>query len=282
MRRTQLLRQLRSWWKQEALALTPVQPQRLLRVSAVLLVGLTGLNLLRHHWRERLQRDTHLHQAQELAAAQWDTIRSTAYDWAHWDETHAYARGEAPGYPARNLQVANGLTSVAPVILIFNQNNQLLTLQGREGASTWARDPLVRCTRNHATRVLKTPRTYGLGCSDHAGQRLWIGVIEPITDTAKQHDLSGVMVLLAPLRHSSHGVHLQALMASLEQQLVLAPPGPQAMTLQGRSLWGDTERVLTMKPQPVVEPTLRSMARDLALASPFVLLFLALRGGLML
>lgn len=272
MRRTQLPRQLRSWWKQEALALTPAQRQRLLRVSAVLLLGLTGLNLQRHHQEERRQRDTHLQQSQELAAAQWNTIRATAYDWAHWDETHAYARGEAPGYPARNLQVANGLTSVAPVVLILNQSNQLLTLQGRKGVSTWARDPLVRCTRSHATRVLKAPGTYGLSCGDPAGQRLWIGVIEPITDTTEQDELSGLMVLLAPLRHPSHGPQLQALMASLEQQLELAPPGPQAMTLQGRSLWGDSQRVLTLRPQPVVEPTLRSMGRDLALASPFVLL----------
>ena len=277
-----LPRQLRSWWKQEAQALAPRQRQRLLRLSAVLLIGLMGLNLQRHHKDQQQQRDTQLQQAQELAAAQWNTIRATAYDWAHWDETHAYARGEAPGYPARNLQVANGLTSVAPVVLILNQSNQLLTLQGRKGASTWARDPLVRCTRSHATRVLKAPGTYGLSCSDPAGQRLWIGVIEPITDTTEQDELSGLMVLLAPLRHPSHGAQLQALMASLEQQLHLAPPGPQAMTLQGRSLWGDSQRVLTLRPQPVVEPTLRSMGRDLALASPFVLLFLALRGGLML
>jgi hypothetical protein len=212
---------LRSWWKQEVLALTPAHRQRLLRVSAALLMGLTGLNLLRHHQQERLQRDTHLQQAQELAAAQWNAIRATAYDWAHWDETHAYARGEAPGYPARNLQVANGLTSVAPVVLILNRNNQLLTLQGRKGASTWARDPLVHCTRSHVTRVIKAVQTYGFSCSDQGGQRLWMGVIEPITDTTERGDLLGVMVLLAPLRHPSHGAHLQALMAALEQQLVL-------------------------------------------------------------
>ena len=282
MRCTQLPLQLRSWWKQEVLALTPAHRQRLLRVSAALLVGLTGLNLLRHHQQERLQRDTHLQQAQELAAAQWNAIRATAYDWAHWDQTHAYARGEAPGYPARNLQVANGLTSVAPVVLILNRNNQLLTLQGRKGASSWANHPLVRCTRSHATRVLKTPRTYGFSCSDPGDRRLWIGVIEPITDTTEQDDRSDLMVLMAPLRHPSHGAQLQALMAALEPQLVLAPPGPQAMILQGRSIWGDAERVLTLRPQPVVEPTLRSMGRDLALASPFVLLSLALRCALML
>ncbi len=76
---------------------------------------------------------------------------STAYDWAHWDETHAFARGEAPGYPARNLKVANGLSSVAPVVLIINRSGALLTLQGRRGPSSWAQDPLVRCSQAQST-----------------------------------------------------------------------------------------------------------------------------------
>jgi len=282
MRRQRIPGHLRSWWKQEALALTPRQRQRLLRMSALLLIGLTALNLNHHHQEQQQQRDAQLQRGQELAAAQWNTIRATAYDWAHWDETHAYARGKAPGYPIRNLQAANGLSSVAPVVLILSPSNELLTLQGRKGASSWPNDPLVSCTRSHATRVLKAPHTYGLSCRDQNGKRLWIGVIEPITDTAEQKSFSGLMVLLAPLRHPSHGPQLQALMAALEQQLELAPPGPQTMTLHGRSIWGDARRVLTLRPQSVVEPAVSGMAGDVALASPFVLLFLALRATLML
>ena len=273
---------LRSWWKQESMALKPRQRQRLLQMSAVLLLGLTGLNLQRHHQRKLDQRDTELQQASELASAQWETIRATAYDWAHWDETHAYARGMAPGYPARNLQVATGLTSVAPVVLILNRKGNLLTLEGRKGPSSWASDPLVRCSRNLARPVFSQPQTRGISCRDQSGRRLWIGVIEPITDTNEQDELSGLMVLLAPLRHPNHGGELQALMATLERQLQLAPPGPSALLLQGRTIWGDDQRVLRLSPEPVMVPSVQALGRDVAIATPFLLLFLTLRAALLL
>ena len=273
---------LHSWWKQEDLALPPPQRRRLLRASAVVLVVLSSLNLLRHHSHERQMADTQLNQARELAAAQWSSLRATAYDWAHWDETHAYARGEAPGYPARNLEAANGLSTVAPVVLVLNRSNQLLTLQGRKGPSSWSRDPLVQCTRQHTPGLLRQPHTHGFSCSDQTGRRLWLGVIEPITDTGEREDLSGLMVLLAPLRHPSHGPQLKALMAQLEAQLQLAPPGPRSMPLAGEPIWGDEQRVLTLVPRPVLLPALGALGRDLALTSPFVLLVLCLRAGLML
>ena len=282
MKHNRLPRLLRSWWKQEALALTPGQQQRFQRVSVLLVVGLTALNLQHHYQEQRKQRDAQLQQGQQVAAAQWDVIRATAYDWAHWDETHAYALGKAPEYPIRNLQAANGLSSVAPVVLILNRSNQLLTLQGRQGASSWLNDPLVLCSRSHAKRVIGKPRTFGISCHDREGEHLWIGVIEPITDTEEQETSSGLMVLLAPLRHPRYGLELQALMAGLEQQLELAPPSPQTMTLHAQSIWGDSKRVLTLRPQSVLQLALSGLTRDVALASPFLLLLLGLRGALML
>lgn len=282
MNKAHLWQWLHSWWKQEDRALRPPQRQRLLRTSAVLLLALSSLNLLRHHSHERQQANTQLSQARELAAAQWSSLRATAYDWAHWDETHAFARGEAPGYPARNLEAANGLSTVAPVVIVLNHSNQLLTLQGRQGPSSWSRDPLVQCTRQHTPALLRQPHTHGFSCSDQTGQRLWLGVIEPITDTGEREERSGLLVLLAPLRHPSRGPQLKALMASLESQLQLAPPGPQAMTLAGERIWGDEQRVLTLAPRPVLLPALGALGRDLALTSPFVLLVLCLRAGLML
>lgn len=273
---------LHSWWKQEDRALPPPQRRGLIRIGAVLLLAVAGVDLVRHHNRERQDANTQISQARELASAQWSTLRATVYDWAHWDETHAYARGEAPGYTARNLEAANGLSSVAPVVIIFNRSNALLTLQGRQGPSSWNRDPLVHCTRRHTPALLRQPRTHGLSCSDQAGRRLWLGVIEPITDSTEKDELSGLMVLLAPLRHPSHGPELQALMANLETQLQLAPPGPHTMPLAGQPIWGDAQRVLTLRPRSVALPALQSLGRDLALTSPFVLLFLAQRAALML
>ena len=282
MKRQWLPHLLHSWLKQEALALGPKQRQYLLRIVAVLLLGLVGLNLQRHHQAHRQHSDRQLQQAREVAAAQWSTIRATAYDWAHWDETHSFARGQAPGYPARNLQVANGLTSVAPVVLILNRSGELLTLQGRRGPSSWTGDPLVRCSRSLSRLVLNQPQTRGISCRDQNSQRLWIGVIEPITDTAERDEFSGLLVLLSPLRHPGHGPQLQALMASLDAQLQLAPPGPQAMPLAGQRIWGGEQRVLTLQPRSVALPALQSLGRDLAFTSPFLLLFLALRVALML
>ena len=171
---------------------------------------------------------------------------------------------------------------MGPVVIILNRSNALLTLQGRQGPSSWNRDPLVHCTRRHTPALLRQPRTHGLSCSDQAGRRLWLGVIEPITDTGERQEPSGLLVLLAPLRHPSHGPKLQALMANLEAQLQLAPPGPNAIPLAGQPIWGDAQRVLTLRPRSVALPVLQSLGRDLALTSPFVLLFLALRAALML
>ena len=93
MSRRHPLQWLRSWGKQEARALAPWQRRWLQRGSLVLALGLCALALERHRRLERQRRDTQLQQGIELAAAQWSTLRATAYDWVHWDETHAFARG---------------------------------------------------------------------------------------------------------------------------------------------------------------------------------------------
>ena len=276
------LQWLRSWGKQEARALTPWQRAWLQRGSLVLALGLGALAFEHHHRLERQRRDTELQQGIELAAAQWSTLRATAYDWAHWDETDAFARGEAPGYPARNLKAANGLSSVAPVVLIINRSGGLLTLQGRRGPSSWAQDPLVRCSQVQSTDLLAAPQTLGIHCSDQNGTRLWIGVIEPITDTSEQASASGLMVLLAPLRHPSHGPAMQTLMHSLERQLMAGAPGQQTIRLHGQPLWNADRRVLNLSPKPVVGEAMAALGNDLSVALPFLLSLLGLRAGLML
>ena len=276
------LQWLRSWGKQEAQALAPWQRRWLQRSSLVLALALCALAFERHHSLERQRRDTKLQQGVELAAAQWSTLRATAYDWAHWDETDAFARGEAAGYPARNLNVANGLSSVAPVVLIINRSGALLTLQGRRGPSSWAQDPLVRCSQAQSKALLAAPQTLGIHCSDQNRTRLWIGVIEPITDTSEQALTSGLMVLLAPLRHPSHGPAMQALMQSLEQQVTAGEPGDQTLQLHGQPLWGTDRRVLNLNPKPVVGEAMAALGSDLSVVLPFLLSLLGLRAGLML
>ena len=282
MSRRHPLQWLRSWGKQEARALAPWQRRWLQRGSLVLALGLCALALERHRRLERQRRDTQLQRGIELAAAQWSTLRATAYDWAHWDETHAFARGEAPGYPARNLKVANGLSSVAPVVLIINRSGALLTLQGRRGPSSWAQAPLVRCSQAQSTALLAEPQTLGIYCRDQNETRLWIGVIEPITDTSEQASASGLMVLLVPLRHPSHGPAMQALMQTLERQLIAGAPGDQTLQLQGQPLWGPDQRVLNLNPKPVVGEAMAALGSDLSVALPFLLSLLGLRAGLML
>ena len=273
---------LRSWGKQEARVLTPWQRRWLQRGSLMLALGLCGLAMQRHHTLERQRRDTQLQQGIELAAVQWSTLRATAYDWAHWDETHAFARGEAPGYPDRNLKAASGLSSVAPVVMIIDQGGDLLTLQGRRGASSWAQDPLVQCSQAQSKQLLAAPRTLGMHCRDQEKNRLWIGVIEPITDTAEQEPPSGLMVLLAPLRDPSHGPVMHALMQSLERQMHAAEPGPQSIRLEGHLLWGPNRQVLNLSPEPVIGQTVSALGNDLSVALPFLFCLLALRAGLML
>ena len=273
---------LNSWGKQEARALTPWQRRWLQRGSLMLALGLCGLAVQRHHTLERQRVDSTLQQGIELAAVQWSTLRSTAYDWAHWDETHAFARGEAPGYPVRNLKAASGLSSVAPVVMIIDQSNALLTMQGRQGASSWAQDPLVRCTKAQSTQLLAAPQTLAIHCRDQEDNRLWIGVIEPITDTAEQEPFSGLIVLLAPLRHPSHGPAVQEVMQALERQIQGGEPGQQSIRLKGQLLWGPNRQVLNLSPEPVVAQAIYALGNDLGVALPFLLSLLGLRAGLML
>lgn len=251
-------------------------------MAAALLLLLAGLQLLHHHRQDGQRLAIQRQQAIDLAAAQWDTLRATAYDWAHWDETHAFARGLAPGYPARNLQVASGLSSVAPVVMILDRQATVLTLQGRRGPSSWSSDPLVRCAAQHRHALLQHPRSHGISCREPARQQLWIGVIEPITDTAEREPPSGLLVLLAPLRHPSHGATLQQLSGQLEQQLRLAPPGPQELQLLGQRLHGEGGQVLSLTPAAVIGPALAATGRDLGLGLLFLLAFLGLRARLML
>ena len=276
------LQWLHSWLKQEARNLTPCQSRWLKRGSVVMAVGLCSLALLRQHTLERERRDSQLQQGVELAAVQWSTLRATAYDWAHWDETHAFARGEAPGYPDRNLKAASGLSNVAPVVIIIDRGGGLLTVHGRRGASSWGQDPLVRCSLALSRELLAAPKTLGMHCRDHEDSGLWIGVIEPITDTGEQEAVSGLFVLLAPLRHPNHGPAINSLMQALERQLQAHDPGPEGIRMKGQLLWGPTRQVLSLNPEPVVDQTLAAMKDQLNLAVPVLLSLLTLRAILML
>jgi len=277
-----LLRLIHSWRRQETHSFLPWQRRWFQRFSLVLLLSLSTIGLQQRIQQERAQRDKQLQQAIEIMASQWNTLSATAYDWAHWDETHAFARGEAPGYPARNLQVANGLSSVAPVVMIIDQNGRLLTLQGRSGPSSWSDDPLVQCSLNHSSRLLLQQQMRGISCTELPGKDVWIGVIEPITDTREMQPVSGLMVLLAPLRHPSQGPTLQALMHQLERQVNLEIPGPRALKLHGHKLWGTDGRVLTLRPESVWERGLISFGADLTISSSFLLVFLIARCSVML
>ena len=70
MRRAHPWPWLHSWWKQEDRALPPPQRRRLVRIGAVLLLAVAGVDLVRHYNRERQDANTQISQARELASAQ--------------------------------------------------------------------------------------------------------------------------------------------------------------------------------------------------------------------
>ncbi len=75
---------------------------------------------------------------------------------------------------------------------------------------------------------------------------------------------------------------MQALMQTLERQLIAGAPGDQTLQLQGQPLWGPDQRVLNLNPKPVVGEAMAALGSDLSVALPFLLSLLGLRAGLML
>jgi hypothetical protein len=152
-------------------------------VFAALLVGLE----LQRRWAEGVQRrDQRLAQATQVLKAGLHTLKGTIYDWAHWDETDAFARGEAPECLQRNLQISTstGLMALVPVVAVLDRQSQPLGVLDRSGPHSWAADPLLRCAREQVPFSLQQPQAVLLLCSD-ASQRWWMAALEGITDSTE-------------------------------------------------------------------------------------------------
>ncbi len=275
------LQWLRSWGKQEAQALAPWQRLWLQRGSLVLALGLCALALERHHRLVRQRRDTQLHQGVELAAAQWSTLEPPPTTGPIGMKPMLLPAGSAR-LPRPQPEGGQRAEQRRPGGADHQPKRRFAHPAGPPRALQLGAAPLVRCSQAQSTALLAEPQTLGIYCRDQNETRLWIGVIEPITDTSEQASASGLMVLLAPLRHSNHGPAMQALMQSLERQLMAGAPGDQTIRLQGHPLWGPDQRVLNLNPKPVIGEAIAALGNDLSVALPFLLSLLGLRAGLML
>lgn len=173
-------------------------------LAAVFAALLGGLELQRR-WAEGVQRrDQRLAQATQVLKAGLHTLKGNIYDWAHWDETDAFARGEAPECLQRNLQISTGLMALVPVVAVLDRQGQPLGVLDRSGRHSWAADPLLRCAREQVPFSLQQPQDVLLLCSD-ASQRWWMAALEGITDSIETSPVSGVILLAAPLQRPSFG-----------------------------------------------------------------------------
>lgn len=281
------MRWLRSWWKQEQRQLPALASTRRLTVLVMALAVLLGGLELRRRWSEELQRrDQRLTQSTEVLQAGLHTLKGTIYDWAHWDETDAFARGEAPEYFQRNLQISTGLMALVPVVAVFDRQGQPLGVLGRSGPFSWAADPLLRCAREQVPLSLQEPEAVLLLCSD-ASQRWWMAALEGITDSTETSPVSGVILLAAPLQHPHFGGELQGAMADLEAQLQVqsASAGPSERslrTLGGEPMRGPGGTLVFIQPNPLAPQVVLSLLADLPLVGVLAVALLTLRIRLVL
>lgn len=286
-RSTPTVRWLRSWWKQEQRQLPALASTRRLAVLVAVLAVLLGGLELRRRWAEELQRrDQRLTQATEVLQAGLHTLKGTIYDWAHWDETDAFARGEAPQYFQRNLQISTGLMALVPVVAVFDRQGQPLGVRGRSGPYSWAADPLLGCAREQVPISLRRREALLLLCAD-AHQRWWMVAMEGITDSTETSPVSGVILLAAPLQHPHFGGELKAAMADLEAQLQVRPSAigvadRPLQTPMGEPLRGPAGTLAFVQPRPLAPWVVLSLLADLPLLIVFVMVLGAVRARLVL
>ncbi len=141
------------------------------KVSASLMVVMAAFGLLSYlilnavitpafQNLEKNAAQTDLIRAQRAIQADLDNLIAIAGDWAPWDDAHAYALGENPGFISVNLDVATLVNFNLDLMLFYDFDGKLLwgqLVQDGEGADlasldTFSEtDPLQARLISHST-----------------------------------------------------------------------------------------------------------------------------------
>ena len=259
---------LRSWLKEEQLASRNSMWGATLRLAALLVTAVVGLEA----WRrvENSQAQVRQQQTTQLELLQWivgDTTRPLR-DWAHWDDTYNYITGTDPEFVIRDMDTTGLLDGGAVLAIIDGQN----LLQNISGAETRDRDvdsPLVRCfTGVAAMQSLQPTDSLPLVCPSARGPL--VGGIATITDTPIRRRTAARLAYVVPLLQNGSGSTVQKGLNALSRNLVF-PGGSTAaavaradgITLVNPTLWtGNGQRLAVRLPDagPTITRELLALA----------------------
>jgi diguanylate cyclase (GGDEF)-like protein len=225
--RWQLPGLMRTWLKQERQALANPGWRTLLKIGApllLLLVVLEGARRLHERSQQLAER-----QEQAIALLHWlaEEQRRITLDWAHWDETLAFSEGRNPAFPSTHLDTTVILDS-GGVIGIWGPQGQLLELRGGNRREPEGLRELRRCLDGvESKRRSSGAQHLGLLCA--AGQQLYVGTLESISDNTGSRRSRASLAYLVPLLPPETRKPLAASLLTLRSELMLG--GPSAMSM---------------------------------------------------
>ncbi|MFM8936319.1 MAG: EAL domain-containing protein [Vulcanococcus sp.] len=232
------MRLLRSWLKQERTALAQRRWRNTLLIGGgmvSLVLILEGIRRINSVWAEALTRQTH-----NLELLDWQVrdSRRTSQDWAHWDESLAFVKGQNPGFPAKDM-ATTALISDGGVMAIFGENGSRLAMAGGVAGDRRTSSGLSHCLQevDQKRRALAVSH---LGVLCRGEQTLYVGTIEAISDNNAEVVSQASLAYLLPLLNGDRQTPLGQSLLQLQSELLLAPPTPSEPPAQRQlspALW---------------------------------------------
>ncbi|MEB3320019.1 MAG: EAL domain-containing protein [Cyanobium sp.] len=273
------LRPLRSWFKQERLALRQESWRTTLLLAAPLLLA-----LLLAEGARRLQegaRRLEQQQQQALNLLHWlaGEQQRTALDWAHWNDSLAFVEGTNPAFPSADMGTT-ALLEDGAVMAIWGPSGRRLAIQGATPADlAGSTSALQRCLGD----VERKRRQSG---SDHLAvlcpgeDQLYVGSIETISDNTSARRTDASLVFAVPVITPQSGTNLAEALRQLRSELVLTglerAGSPRARPISP-PLWTTGGQVARVLPPATATNTLPELAPLLSLLSAGTVAVLGLR-----
>lgn len=215
---------LRSWYKQERTALK----QRRWRNTLLFGGCMIGLVLVLESGRRinTVRADALTAQTYQLDLLEWQVrdARRTSQDWAHWDNSLAFVRGQNPGFPDRDMGTTALITD-GGMLTIFGENGSRLAVTGGMADDRRRNSQLSACLQDVEQKRRKLAVSH-IGVLCRGEQNLYVGNIEAISDNNAEVVSQASLAYLVPLLSSKGQTPMNQSLLQLQRELLLGPPSP--------------------------------------------------------
>jgi len=271
-----LLSPLGSWLREERRLLpSSVQPRRL----ALVALGLVALTLTLETRRRSEQLSLRFQRQRleklELVSVALSDIRRSALDWAHWDETFAFAQGRDPQFVQRSL-AQSSLFQGGGVMVLFERRGRPLVSYSSSGRDLSAQQSLRDCARRNLSGLVSLSSAVQLLCPGEA-RRPYLGVLTQISDSTGTAPAAGALVMFQPLIGEAHGPRLSRELQTLQDQLVIGSAAGQRPLPPPLSLRGPDGQPVGLQRPSTLAPLQQSLREELPLLLAVLLPLLLIR-----